>query len=196
MNASEKTVVASHVFSIPLPSHGGTGFVWGVSHLIGPVVLVGVTARPALTQVGGATITTFTFFAAKAGEAEVTFELIRPWGQGEVADTRKVHIKVAAATDTAMEAAAGLDSFPALAFAECEGEHAGKVSLPSRHNCIAEYAVFPGEKAAGCVLKYGFPIHPLYAVRPPTGQLYNVPPPFDSSGPIIARYMAQPPAGK
>lgn len=186
MSASVLTVATGHVFPVSLSTHAGTGFVWGLSHLIGPVVLVGVTVRPALSQVGEATISTFTFFAARAGEAEIAFELIRPWGTGEIADKRDFRIKVVAATDAAMEQAAGLESFPALAFAECEGEDAGKVSLPSRHNCIAEYAVFPGEKAAGCVLKYGFPIHPVYAVLPPTGP----------SGPIIARYMAQPPAGK
>jgi predicted secreted protein len=186
MNASAVTVATGHVFPVSLSTHAGTGFVWGLSHLTGPVVLVGMTLRPALSQLGGATVTTFTFFAARAGEAEVAFELIRPWGAGEVADKREFRIKVAAAADAAMAQAAGLDSFPALAFAECEGEHAGKVTLPSRHNCIAEYAVFPGEKAAGCVLKYGFPVYPLYAVLPPT----------ESSGRIIARYMAQPPAGK
>ena len=184
MSDAQRTVQTGHVFTIDLSSYdpGSTGFLWGVSRISGPIVLVEISQSRAVSGLpGGTVITHFTFFAAKAGTAEADFELIRPWGTGEVADRRHVKITVAATPDEALVAAAGQESFPAVLFAECEGENAGKVTLPSRTNCIQPYGVLAG---GGGGVKYGFPITPLYNVRAPAEGF---------SPPIIAFYMAQPP---
>jgi hypothetical protein len=177
-----------HAFEVALYSHGGsTGYSWVLTALPAGAALTGVdTAPPKPGLAGGAERQTFTFLGIASSKGTLTFELLRSWEPDKPADKRSYDVKVLAAgeaaqpaaaeTEGALLAAAGNESFPPIVFAACEGEHAGKVVLPSRSNCVIPYG-FPAN------VKYGFPVTPLYAVIPPTG----------GPGNIHALYMVQPP---
>lgn len=180
------TSIAAHIgrsFEVTLYTHSGTGYLWCLTALPKGVALVDVSdtvMKPGLP--GGSLRQVFTFLGTAAGGGELAFELLRSWEPEAPADKRSYTVKVTKDVEGAMKAVAGQESFPPVLVAECCGEHEDKVVLPSTANCAIPYGVLPG---TGIALSYGFPVMPLYAVRPP----------LDGTGPIIAKYMAQPPRG-
>jgi hypothetical protein len=170
-------------FEISVYSYAGTGYSWCLAGLSGPAFLMGMdtqAVKPGLP--GGAVRETFTFIGAAAGDAKVTLELVQPWDPQKPADKRTYTIHVANSVDEKMRAAAGSENFPSAVFGTCD-DNGGGAALESKAQCNLKYGVLP-HGGNNCVVKYGFPIVPLYNVSPPTGG--------DGTG-IICFYMAQPP---
>lgn len=169
--------ITAHVgrtFEVTLYSHGGTGYSWCLTALPKGVALLDVgesAVKPGLP--GGAVRQIFTFLGTDAGAGDLAFELLRPWEPANPADQRTYKVTVEKDVEANMKAAAGQESFPPLLTAMCDGEHDGKVLMESSTNCTLKYGI-PPHGGGHCTMMYAVPVTTM-------------------GGPIIAKYMAQPP---
>lgn len=178
---SSTKIPVGQYFQKTLTTHSGTGYTWVLTSLPPGLALTEITTATIGKQImpGGPLSETFTFLGIAKGAGKLSFSLIRPWEPTEAIDTLTLEVEVVE-LEKAAEAVAGHDTFLPLVSVACEGEHEGKIVLQSAANCQLKYGYFPGHH--GCILKYGIPVRTLYGYPPP-----------DDHGPIIARYMAQPP---